>query len=75
MKDAERLYAYVESYFARHQQTEWPTVRRIAKSLGWTQMRVQEAIDGDPDGRCFTSSYFVAPDPPFGEHFVESFGS
>lgn len=71
--DHDRLFRYVERFFMAHARTEWPTVRRVTRSLGWSQARVQDAIDGDPDGRTSTSSYFCAPEQPFGEHFVEAF--
>lgn len=72
--DHDRLFLYVECFFRRHEKTEWPTVRRAAKSLGWTHVRVQDAVEGDPDARLFTSSYNTAPPQPLGDHFVESYG-
>ncbi len=60
MKDSARLLAYVERFFARAKQTAFPTVRRAARSLGWTQRRVEEAIDGDPEGQLFTTSAILA---------------
>lgn len=72
--DHVRLFRYVERFFARAQQTEWPTVQHAARSLGWTQARVEQAIEGDPDQRLFLSSYFTRPEPKLGEHFVESSG-
>lgn len=72
MNDHDRLHHYVERFFAAHAQEEWPTVRHVARAFGWTHRQIEDAIDGDPDGRMFTSSYFVKPDPPFGEHFIET---
>ncbi len=74
LNDHDRLFGYVERFFARTKHTEWPTVRQVARALGWRQRRVEEACDGDPDGRLFTSSYFAWSEPPLGEHFVESYG-
>lgn len=65
------LCCYVERYFARHGRTEWPTVRRAARALGWTQDRVVEAVEGDPESRMFLSAYNTAPPQTRGEHFVE----
>jgi hypothetical protein len=70
MLDHEYVWRYVERFFAAHSRTEWPTVRRVARSLRWTQQRVSDAVDGDPDGRTFLSSY--QGEYPLGEHFVES---
>ncbi len=72
--DHRRLFRYVEAFFARAERTEWPTVQQAARSLGWTQARVEQAIEGDPDARLFLSSYFTRPEPTLGEHFVESYG-
>lgn len=70
--DHDRLAEYVEHFFARHEKTEWPTVRRAARSLGWTQTRTVEAVDGDPSTRLFTSSFFF-DEPSVGEHFIEAY--
>lgn len=72
--DHRRLFRYVEAFFARAERTEWPTVKQAARSLGWTQSRVEQAVEGDPDARLFLSSYFTRPEPTLGEHFVESNG-
>jgi hypothetical protein len=74
MRDHDRIFGYVERAFARSGRTKWPTVRAAARSLGWTQARVEDAVEGDPGGRVFLSSYFVSPAPTLGDHFVESFG-
>jgi hypothetical protein len=73
-RDSERLFRYVERYFAKMEKTAFPTVRRVARSLGWSHERIQNAIDDDWDGRLFTTSFFTTWEQPFGEHFVESFG-
>lgn len=73
--DHDRLFRYVEGFFARRERTAFPTIRQAAKSLGWTHERLEGAIEGDPEGRLFTSSYFAFSDPPFGEHFIESYTS
>jgi hypothetical protein len=72
--DQDRLFRYVERFFERAKKTEWPTVRQIARAFGWTQQRVEDAVEGDPEGRTFMTSYFTRPEPPLGEHFVESYG-
>ena len=72
--DSDRVARYAEAYFQRHHKEEWVTIRRAAKSLGWTQDRVVDAIEGDPENRTFTSSYFGGDDPPIGEHFIETWG-
>lgn len=73
MNDHDRLHLYVERRFARSGRMSWPTVRQAAHALRWTHVRVQDACEGDPGGRLFTTSYHAALDPPIGEHFVESF--
>jgi hypothetical protein len=75
IKDSERLFRYVEKFFAKHRKEKWPTVREVAHALGWKHDRIQMAIDDDWDGRLYTTSYYVEPEDPFGEHFVESFGN
>jgi hypothetical protein len=72
--DHERLVSYVERFFARHKKETWPTVRQATHALGWTQTRLQDAVDGDPEGRLYTTSYFTVIEDPFGDHFVESYG-
>lgn len=74
LSDHARLARYVERFFQRSGRMSWPTVGRITRSFGWTQARLQDAIDGDPDGRTFTSSYFARPEAPFRDHFVENYG-
>lgn len=72
-RDSDRVFRFVESFFARKQK--WPTMREVARSLRWRQERVDDAIEGDPDGRTYTTSYFTRKDPPRGEHFVQSYGT
>jgi hypothetical protein len=72
--DSERLRRYVERSFARAKKERFPTVRQGAHALGWTQSRVAEAIDGDPDGQLFTTQYFTVWETPFGEMFIETYG-
>lgn len=72
MRDSERLYRYVERYFGKSGNTEFPTVRRVARALRWTQDHVELTI-GD-DERLMLTSYFTSPEPLLGEHFVESLG-
>lgn len=45
--DADTLFLYVERFFRRSAWTEWPTVRRAARTLKWTQERVVDAVDLD----------------------------
>ncbi len=74
MCDHDRVFRYVESFFEKAKKTAWPTVRQVTRALHWSQARLQDAIDGDPQERLFTSSYFTLPEPPLAEHFVESYG-
>jgi hypothetical protein len=71
--DHDRVYVYVENFFARHNQEQWPTVRQVARGLRWRQQRVQDAIDGDPDGRLYTTHWYTNCERD-GDHFVESYG-
>jgi hypothetical protein len=73
VNDHERLYAFVERFFARAERTEFPTVRRCARSLGWPLARVEDAVEGDPDGQLFFTYYHVETWPR-GDRFVESHG-
>lgn len=70
--DNERLYAYAERFFMRHEKTQFPTVREAARALGWRQQYVADVAEGDPDGRMMLTSYFVVPEDPLGDHFVET---
>lgn len=68
--DAQRLGAYVASFFGRHRREKWPTVRQAARALRWTQEHVEEiANDEAYGGRLMLSSFFF--DDPIGDHFVE----
>ena len=71
--DHGRVFRYVERFFAKKLRTEWPTVRQVARAFRWTQQRVSDAVDGDPDQRVFLTSYFT-DDASLGDHFVESYG-
>jgi hypothetical protein len=73
--DSARLSRYVEGVFTRSGSTEWPTVRKAARSLGWTLTRVEDAVEGDPDANLFLSSYFAKPEPPLAEHFIERYNT
>lgn len=42
--DMERMVAYVERFFVRS-RGEWPTVARVARGLGWRQVKVEEKVD------------------------------
>jgi len=74
--DYQRLFEYVEQFFFRAKTKEdmWPTVRMAARSLGWTQVRVEGAIDDDPDRRLFLSGYNHADRDRLGSMLIESFG-
>jgi len=71
--DHDRLAAYAERYFQRHERTEWPTVRMAAKALRMTNDDVESAVDGDPDCHMQLTGYQVGFDFPLGEQFVEVF--
>lgn len=68
-----RLSQYVEEFFRRSGNTDWPTVRQAARALRWSYRRVEQACDDEPDGQLFTSSYYTTPETPFGEHFIERY--
>lgn len=69
-RDSWVLGKYAERYFRRHQMTEFPTVAKAARSLGWSQRRVEDACEDSEYSMCL-SSYHAAPSPRLGEHFVE----
>lgn len=70
--DHDRLFAYAEAFFQRSGRTEWTTIRQAARSLGWHQERVYDAIEGDPHDRMFVSSFFATPEPSLGDYFIET---
>lgn len=70
--DHDRLHAYAEAFFQRSGRTEWATIRQAARSLGWRQERVYDAIEGDPHDRMFVSSYFSCAEPSLGDYFIET---
>lgn len=47
--DHDRLADFVQRYVERHGQP--PEVRRAARALGWNVSEVEDAVEGDPDGR------------------------
>jgi hypothetical protein len=55
--DHDRLVAYAERFFQRHAKTEFPTVRAAARALRWNQQRIEDAVDGDPDGRLMLTGF------------------
>lgn len=67
--DAQRLGAYVAGFFGRHRREKWPTVRQAARALRWTQVHVEEVVEGDGDGRLLLSMYDIRD--PLGDWFVE----
>lgn len=69
-RDPDRLFATVQRYFARMERTEFPTVRRVSRTLRWSYDRVLQAVTDDPD-RMFTTSYNTAPEQPLGDHYIE----
>lgn len=70
MTDPERLLGVVRRYFEGTGRTEFPTVRRVSRTLRWSYQRVLQAVEDDPD-HLFTTSHNVLPEPPLGEHYVE----
>jgi hypothetical protein len=70
LRDSDRLFATVQRYFERMGRTEFPTVRRVSRTLRWKYERILQAVTDDPD-RMFTTSHNTAPEPPLGEHYIE----
>lgn len=67
----DRLWKYAERHFQRSGKTEFPTVARCARALRKRQAEVAQAVDDCED--LMLTSYFTHPEPPLGEHFVETF--
>jgi hypothetical protein len=67
--DAQKLGAYVAGFFGRHRREKWPTIRQAARALRWTQVRVEEVVEGNSDGRLMLSMYDLRD--PLGDWFVE----
>ncbi len=63
-RDADRVARYVEMFVLRAKRrahrTAWPTIRQVARSLRWTQRRVEGACFVG-DGQLFVS--YRAPKP------------
>ena len=72
MNDPDRLLTAVERYFKRMGSTEFPTVRRMSRTLRWSFARILQAV-ADSDDRMFTTSHNTSPEPPVGEHYVETY--
>jgi hypothetical protein len=68
--DKDRLFAVVTRYFERNGCTEFPTIRRVQRTLRWSFARILQAVEDDPE-RMFTTSHNTVPDPTTGEHYVE----
>ncbi len=71
-RDADRVHAFVLRTFVASERTKLPTVRAVARSLGWSFERVASAVEGDPDTRCDLSSY-AGGDTPLGDFFIEPY--
>jgi hypothetical protein len=71
--DNVRLFKYVEGFFARATKRDsmWPTVRRAARSLGWTQQRVQSVVMGDHSLQLQLTGFVL---DKLGDRLVESYG-
>lgn len=69
-RDPDRLFVTVQRYLARAGRTEFPTVRRVSRTLRWSYERVLQAVTDDPD-RMFTTSHNTLPEPSLGEHYIE----
>jgi hypothetical protein len=72
LRDRDRVFQYVENFFARQERPKFPTVRQVARALRWRQLRVEEAAYDDErlSLRCYNVSFEV----PMGEYFVETYG-
>lgn len=68
--DSDQLFAVVRRYFERMGKTEFPTVRRVSRTLRWSYDRILQAVQDDPD-RMFTTSHNVTPESAIGEHYIE----
>jgi hypothetical protein len=73
MHTHERIYKYVERKFQASGCTKFPTVRQVSRALGLKQSVVVEELEGDPEGRMFTTEWNVSPPDPIGDHFVETY--
>jgi hypothetical protein len=71
--DHEILRARVEASFQASGRTRFPTVATLARELHWRRSRIADAVEGDPDGQLYTTSFHTLVRPPYGEHFVETF--
>lgn len=71
MELPERVERYVERWFQRSGQTDWPTVRRVARALRVRQVEVEEAVDGHPAGNLMLTGYNIE-DIGLADLFVEN---
>jgi len=60
----------VQRYFERSGRTNFPTVRRVSRTLRWNYERILQAVTDDPD-RMFTTRHNTSPEPPLGDHYIE----
>lgn len=71
MNDHARLLAYVDRFVAKH--GFWPRAGRAARALGWSVARVEDAVEGDPSCRLYSTSFHTFHGYPFADHFIEAF--
>ena len=69
MNNRDRLIRYVRRAFKRAHMESWPTVKQCARGLKLPMEEIELLADeGSP---LMLTSYFVKPEPPLAEHFVE----
>lgn len=69
MSEADRIAACAVRFWKRAGLTEWPTVRRVSKTLRIPQGAVESHA---PDGPYITTAWNTERPEPFGEHYVEA---
>ena len=72
LKLKERVFNYVERFFARQKNTTFPTVRQVARAMGVRQSQVIEIVEDD--NRLMLTYYNVDHHIADGDRFVESLG-
>lgn len=70
VKQARKVAAFVEDFFAKSGDTEFPTIAQVSKATGITQARVAQMCDDNSEGLMQTA-YNVSPPMPRRDCFVE----
>ena len=66
----DRVFRYAERFALRHGLMEYPSLRAIARGLRTGARKVEEAVEGDGNGRMWTESFLTNYTPRSDEVYV-----